>query len=413
MECEARTRNSGCGARQLPDSDHKVEGSSLNSSTRSYLLMFLVPVIAVVVAACGGNDSTSAETSTPAVVATATATVVPPTPSPAPPAATATPEADPVLTTVEVVRALTPSVVQIITSQFTMGMENELVPTGLGTGIILDREGHILTNNHVVQGAQAINVILDTGETFPATLIGGDLNTDTAVVRIDADGLKPARLGDSTMVEIGEDVIAIGHALGLAGGPTVSKGVVSALGRSLETDARTQTTIVDLIQTDASINPGNSGGPLVNDRGEVIGINTAIIQQSQGQGTVTQGIGFAIRINNAMEVALQLIAKGFVTRGYLGVSPINVNPARASQFDLPVDRGVLLYRMGSNSAAHRAGLRDGDLLIQLDDRPISNTGDLSKFLLEHPPGDTVDATIYPAGSDKTVVRRVTLGERLE
>jgi serine protease Do len=314
---------------------------------------------------------------------------------------------------VEVVRALTPSVVQIVTSQFTMGMENELVPTGLGTGIILDREGHILTNNHVVQGAQAINVILDTGETFPATLIGGDLNTDTAVVRIDADGLKPARLGDSTMVEIGEDVIAIGHALGLAGGPTVSKGVVSALGRSLETDARTQTTIVDLIQTDASINPGNSGGPLVNDRGEVIGINTAIIQQSQGQGTVTQGIGFAIRINNAMEVALQLIAKGFVTRGYLGVSPINVNPARASQFDLPVDRGVLLYRMGSNSAAHRAGLRDGDLLIQLDDRPISNTGDLSKFLLEHPPGDTVDATIYPAGSDKTVVRRVTLGERLE
>jgi S1-C subfamily serine protease len=375
--------------------------------------MFLVPVIAVVVAACGGNDSTSAETSTPTVVATTTATVVPPTPSPAPPAATATPEADPVLTTVEVVRALTPSVVQIVTSQFTMGMENELVPTGLGTGIILDREGHILTNNHVVQGAHGINVILDTGETFTATLIGGDLNTDTAVVRIDADGLKPARLGDSTMVEIGEDVIAIGHALGLAGGPTVSKGVVSALGRSLETDARTQTTIVDLIQTDASINPGNSGGPLVNDRGEVIGINTAIIQQSQGQGTVTHGIGFAIGINNAMEVALQLIAKGFVTRGYLGVSPINVNPARASQFDLPVDRGVLLYRVGSNSAAHRAGLRNGDLLIQLDDRPISNTGDLSKFLLEHPPGDTVDATIYPAGSDKTVVRRVTLGERPE
>ena len=391
----------------------------MNSSTRSYLLMFLVPVIAVVVAACGGNDSTSTETSTPTVVDTATATVVPPTPSPAPPAATATPEADPVLTTVEVVRALTPSVVQIVTSQFTMGMENELVPTGLGTGIILDREGHILTNNHVVQGAQAINVILDNGETFPATLIGSDLNTDTAVVRIDADGLKPARLGDSTMVEIGEDVIAIGHALGLAGGPTVSKGVVSALGRSLETDARTQTTIVDLIQTDASINPGNSGGPLVNDRGEVIGINTAIIQQSQGQGTVTQGIGFAIGINNAMEVALQLIAKGFVTRGYLGVSPINVNPARASQFNLPVDQGVLLYRVGSNSAARRAGLRDGDLLIQLDDRPISNTGDLSKFLLEHPPGDTVDATIYPAGvaglyhRDKTVVRRVTLGERPE
>ena len=381
--------------------------------TRPYLLTPLLLAAAAVLASCGDGDGpTQAETaSVPTAEVAPTATALPETPTT--PAATA-PEAVGLLTTVEVVRLLTPSVVQIVTEQATIDMESELAPSGVGTGVVLDREGHILTNNHVVQGAQRIVVILDSGDSFVAELIGGDLNTDTAVVRIEADNLTPARLGDSSQVEVGEDVIAIGHALGLPGGPTVSKGVVSALGRSLETDSSTQTTIVDLIQTDASINPGNSGGALVNIRGEVIGINTAIIQRGQGpRGPITQGIGFAIGINNAMEVAGQLIANGFVRRGYLGVSPVNVNPARASQLNLPVTAGVLLYRVGRNSAAERAGLRNGDVLVQLDERPITNTGELAKFLLDHLPGETVDALIYPAGSADTTVRRVTLGNRPE
>ncbi|PKB66924.1 MAG: hypothetical protein BZY81_06160 [SAR202 cluster bacterium Io17-Chloro-G4] len=195
------------------------------------------------------------------------------------------------LPTIEVVKKLKPSVVQIVTEVAAMGAINQAVPSmGVGTGILLDEEGFILTNNHVIRDAQVITVTLNDGQTFPAELIGGDASTDTAVIKIQADGLQPAVLGNSADLLVGQDVIAIGHALGLPGGPTVSKGVVSALGRSIAVDA--QTTMVDLIQTDASINPGNSGGPLSNNKGEVIGINTAVIPGSQG-------IGFAINIDDA------------------------------------------------------------------------------------------------------------------
>ena len=181
------------------------------------------------------------------------------------------------LTTVEVVKILTPSGVQVVTEVLVMGLSNQPTPsTGVGTGVVLDVEGHILTNNHVVADAQKITVTLSDGRSLGAEIVGGDPNTDLAIIRISADGLVPARMGTSSELQVGEDVIAIGHALGLPGGPTVSKGVVSALGRSINSDQRT--TIVDLIQTDASINPGNSGGALVNTRAEVIGINTAIIQ---------------------------------------------------------------------------------------------------------------------------------------
>ena len=222
------------------------------------------------------------------------------------------------LPTVEVVKKLKPSVVQIVTEVAAMGAMNQVVPSmGVGTGIVLDEEGFILTNNHVIRSAQAITVTLNDGRTFPAELIGGDAGTDTAVIRIEAEGLSPAVLGKSSELLVGQDVIAIGHALGLPGGPTVSKGVVSALGRSIAVDA--QTTMVDLIQTDASINPGNSGGPLANALGEVIGMNTAVIRGSQG-------IGFAINIDDAQFVVEQLRARGYVDRGFLGISPINLSP---------------------------------------------------------------------------------------
>ena len=349
---------------------------------------------------------------TPTETPEPTATPLQPTPTPTPPLVlngetadaeeVLQTEADEVLTTVEVVKILRPSVVHIATQALTTGMFNQPIPLeGVGTGIILDLEGHILTNNHVVEGAQNIIVTLNTDESFAAVVVGVDPRTDTAVIRIEAEGLQPAKLGDSSALEVGEDVIAIGHALGLAGGPTVSKGVVSALGRSIETDPGSRIVIVDLIQTDASINPGNSGGPLVNDRAEVVGINTAVIQESQG-------IGFAININDAAVVAEQIIANGFVQRGLLGIRPDNVTPSIAAQAGFPVNEGVWVESVTEGGAAEAAGLLPGDIIVQLGDDPIANTGELAKFLLAHPPGETV-AVVFFRGSE-SITGEITLGE---
>ena len=311
------------------------------------------------------------------------------------------PPAQEELSTVEVVQILTPSVVQITTAILSMGLFNDPVPReGAGTGVILDDQGNILTNNHVIDGAQRITVILNTGVGFEAKPVGGDFSTDLAIIRIDAQGLQPAILGNSSELQVGEDVIAIGHALGLPGGPTVSKGVVSALGRAIDTDART--TIVDLIQTDALINPGNSGGALVNNRAEVIGINTAIIQGSQG-------IGFAINIDDAKTVAAQLLEKGYVDRGFLGITPVNMSPGLANQLGLLATRGILVARVIQGTAAEAVGLLEGDVIILLGNQIIANTGELSKFLISHPPGETVDL-VYYRGEDE-IRTEVTLRER--
>jgi len=300
-----------------------------------------------------------------------------------------------------VVKILTPSVVQIVTESIGMGFFNQPIPSrGVGTGIVLDDRGHILTNNHVIEDGERITVTLSNGDSFTAEVIGGDPSTDTAVIRIDADGLKPAKLGDSAALEVGEDVIAIGHALGLPGGPTVSKGVVSALGRSIDIDQ--QTTIVDLIQTDAAINPGNSGGALVNTNAEGIGMNTAIIQGSRG-------IGFALNIDDAKNVAAPLINKGYVERGFLGISPVNLNAGLASRLNLSVQEGILVARVIPDQAADAAGLQEADVIVELGDERITNNGELSKFLLKHTPGETV-RLVYYRGATR-VVGEVTLGER--
>ena len=309
------------------------------------------------------------------------------------------------LTTVEVVKILRPSVVQITTQVVTLGTFNQPIPQeGVGTGILLDKEGNILTNNHVVEGAETITVILDSGESMPGELVGGDFGTDTAVIHIDPEGLEltPARLGDASTIEVGEDVVAMGHALGLPGGPTVTKGVVSALGRSIETAPQTQTIITDLIQTDTAINPGNSGGPLANNRAEVIGMNTAIFQQSQG-------IGFSINIDDAQAVAVQLIENGFVNRGFLGITPVNVTPFVAGQLDLPVTEGILVQRVIEDTAADDAGLEVGDVIVRMAGEPIPNTGELSKFLIAHPPGENIEVILLRAGDEIAV--EVTLRER--
>ena len=284
------------------------------------------------------------------------------------------------LPTVDIVRRLTPSVVHVFTESVATGAFNQLMPsTGVGTGIILRADGYVLTNNHVISGADFITITLNNGESYPGTLVGGDTNPDIAIVKIEASDLQAARTGSAADLQVGEDVIAIGHALALAGGPTVSKGVISALGRSI--DAGLQETFVDLIQTDASINIGNSGGPLVNRRGEVIGVNTAAIQGGQG-------IGFAVNIDDAMAVSLQLIDKGFVERGFLGISPVNLTPAVAAQIGIPVYEGVVIARVVQESGAEAAGVADRGRNRVLGRRPHPQHGRPLQVSAREPSGGT-------------------------
>ena len=310
-------------------------------------------------------------------------------------------ESDPIneLSTVDVVRQLRPSVVHVLTIPPETAVDNPSSPgIGVGTGIILQSDGYVLTNNHLIDGAESIVITLYNGESYSARVIGGDVNPDVAVVKIEAIGLQPARPGSAESLEVGQDVIAIGHALALPGGPTVSKGVISALGRSI--DAGIQSTFVDLIQTDASINPGNSGGPLVNVRGEVVGVNTASINGGQG-------INFAINIDDAMTVSRQLIEHGFVVRGFLGISPINLTSVIAGELGVPASEGIVVAQVVPGSDAQAAGIRGGDVIVAMNGFTIRNTGDLSKFLLDHPPGDRISVRLFRG--DKELQTEAILG----
>ena len=301
---------------------------------------------------------------------------------------------DEILSTVEVVKLLNPSVVHIVSGSVSMDIFNQAVPrTGVGSGLILDSDGRILTNNHVISSAQLVNVTLVDGRSYPASFVGADPVTDLAVIQISAAQLVPARLGKSSKIEVGEDVIAVGHALGLKGGPTVSKGVISAVNRTISVNS--QTSMVDLIQTDASINPGNSGGPLVNTSGEVIGINTAIIDGSNG-------IGFAINIDDAKTIVGQLIEFGVVKRGFIGITPFNVTDSIREQINLPVAEGVIIAGIVPGSPADMAGLQVKDVIVKLDEVDISNSGDLSKYLINHGPGSEVAMTFYRDGALRNI-----------
>ena len=316
------------------------------------------------------------------------------------PAATFLSEQDEEMTTVQVVKILKPSVVQILTGRIVPGAFAQATPrSGVGSGIVLDKDGHILTNNHVVKSANEISATLSDGRTYKASVVGTDPRTDLAVVKISAAKLIPARIGESSELQVGEEVIAVGHALGLKGGPTVSKGVISALERTIDVDP--QTSMVDLIQTDASINPGNSGGPLANSGGEVIGVNTAIIKGSNG-------IGFAINIDDAQIVVSQLIEFGKVSRGFLGISPFNVTDSLVKQLQLPVSTGIIVARVIDGFPAKKAGMRVEDVIVMMNQQEIQNNGDLSKFLIEHLPGKSVEIKFYRNG--KLMTREIVLSE---
>jgi S1-C subfamily serine protease len=264
---------------------------------------------------------------------------------------------------------------------------------GGGSGFVFTPDGFVLTNSHVVHNASRIEVALSDGRRLQAELVGDDPDTDLAVVRINGAGLAPAPLGDSESIRVGQLVIAIGNPYGFQ--YTVTAGVVSALGRSLR--SRSGRLIDNIIQTDAALNPGNSGGPLVNSRGEVIGVNTAVIIQAQG-------ICFAIAINTAKWVAARLIRDGRVRRSYIGVAGQNVPLHRrmVRQLNLPVDSGILVQSVEGGSPARQAGLVEGDVIVGYDDQPISGIDDLHRLLTEEKVGLRSSLTIIRGAGLKSL-----------
>jgi S1-C subfamily serine protease len=244
---------------------------------------------------------------------------------------------------------------------------------GSGSGFIFTPDGFILTNSHVVHGAKSIEVTFADGHKHQAELIGDDMDTDLAVIRINAPNLVPAHLGEAQKVRVGQLVLAIGNPYGFQ--YSVTAGVVSALGRSLR--AQSGRLMDAVIQTDAALNPGNSGGPLVNSQGEVIGVNTAMILPAQG-------ISFATSIDTAKFVASRLIRDGKVSRSYVGVAGQNVPLPRriVRYYDLAVESGILIVSFEQNSPARKGGAREGDIIISFDDHPTAGIDDLHKLLTE-------------------------------
>jgi len=256
----------------------------------------------------------------------------------------------------------------------------------LGSGFIIDKDGFILTNNHVVSGADEIQVTLSDGRVFAATIVGADPNIDVAVIKIDAKGALPAiTLGNSDQLETGEWVVAIGNPFGLT--HTVTAGIVSAKGRVIGAGPYD-----DFIQTDASINPGNSGGPLFNLRGEVVGINTAIIASGQG-------IGFATPINMAKTVLPQLMKGSHVQRGYLGIGLEEITPETASALGLDRPQGALVANVFDRSPAYQAGIQAGDLILSFNGKAIDNAHDLPVWISQSPIGTLADIQVL-RGKDK-------------
>ena len=320
---------------------------------------------------------------------------------------------------VRVYRQASPAVANILTKATQYDFFMDAVPVeGAGSGFVIDPRGFILTNFHVIQEAQSIEVVLGDQSRYPAKVIGADQRNDVALVKIDPKGKSLAflNLGDSSALQVGQKVLAIGNPFGFQS--TLTTGVVSALGRTVQTS---QTTFIDeAIQTDAAINRGNSGGPLINSHGEVIGINSAIYTPS---GT-TAGIGFAIPINTAKNIAHDLMTDGRVHTAFLGVETLPVGGYLAGALDLPVQEGLLVETVTANGPAANGGIRGGDrtanagmrriyiggdIIVAIDGQKVANQFDVNILLNHKRPGDKVTVAVYRGG--KKIDLPITLSER--
>jgi S1-C subfamily serine protease len=320
---------------------------------------------------------------------------------------------------IAVYRKALPSVVNITSTAMTFNFFYGQVPQqGQGSGFILDKAGHVLTNFHVIKDANRIEVMTSDKHRYKATIVGSDRVHDLALLQINSSNLQPVTLSDSSELVVGQKVYAIGNPFGLSG--TMTRGIISSI-RSIRGPEGAP--IEDAIQTDAAINPGNSGGPLLNSRGEVIGINTLIASNGVEQSS---GIGFAIPINTAKAVLGDLTKYGRVRRPSLGIVSLAISPDLADQMGLPAESGVLVQKVVPGGAGERAGLKGGDqqaylgnmqitlggdFIVAIDGKEVTDTGDISELMEKHQPGDTVNVTIY-RGRKKMVIR-LTLGEGRE
>ena len=311
------------------------------------------------------------------------------------------------LTTEQVADLVSPSVVvitteQVVYSQWSWYVQNQ-VESGAGSGVIISSDGYILTCAHVVDGASTITVTIGDKD-YTATLVGEDTTSDIAVIKIDADGLTPATVGNSDSLKVGQSVMAVGNPLGELGG-TVTGGMISALNRSVTIQGSSSVNTMSLIQMDASVSPGNSGGGLFNMNGELVGIVNAKSSSSDAEG-----LGFAIPINDAIKVAQELLENGYVTgRPYLGITYLAVTDAQtASQLGVNA-YGVYVVEVVKGGPAEKAGLQAGDRIVSVDGTEIASKDDLGTLMQKHAAGDTLSITIARDGQMQTV--NVTLGEK--
>lgn len=287
-----------------------------------------------------------------------------------------------------------PSVVTILTEWVDYSYFLQPMPyKGAASGIIFSADGYIITNNHVVQDAQKITVILQDNRIFTGELWGTDPFTDLAVIKIDASNLPTAQLGDSRSLELGDGVIAVGNAFDLPGGHTVTQGIVSALGRSIKLD--NGIILHDLIQTDAAINPGNSGGPLIDQSGKVVGINTAIIGGAEN-------IGFSISTATAVPVIEELIRNRMLTWPWLGIAAVDLTPAIAFELNISYREGVLIDEVYSDGPAALAGLRKNDIIIQVNGDEVASVQELEETVRKYSIGSKADVSFIREGKSQTV-----------
>jgi len=283
-----------------------------------------------------------------------------------------------------IIEQVSKSVVNINTVRVLYDGFYQTVPVkGMGSGFIFDERGYILTNNHVIEAAEKILVTLADGHSIGGRILGNIRSLDIAIVKIETERMTVAKLGDSDKLRIGQSVFAIGNPFGLAGGPTVTSGVISALNRTIHSQ---EGEFQNLVQTDAAINPGNSGGPLIDTEGQVIAICTAIIPYAQG-------IGFAIPINVAKDLAQEIITRGVLIRPWLGITGLNITREVAYHYGIPVDRGVYVVNVTPDSPADKAGMERGDILLEMGSKRIDTIDELQRTLLERKPGDRIEVTV--------------------